>query len=251
MPTCPLSPSIPARRAYPRAGIPARRRRYRRLLLGAMAFAAASCGQHRLAVVAPIPDPGAAAAELSGRTGLGEPLRIVFGWQLNESGQRLRGRGVARVEPPYKARLDLFLDNGETVVSAAMVGGDLRLPAGSPADVLPPPDLMWGALGVFRPHDGTRLLGADRLEGDAIRLRYAYADGKELHYEVVREGLRMLEVMDRGRVVERVELAPERGDRYPARARYRNFRDFRELRLERESLQVVDPFDPDIWDPRS
>jgi hypothetical protein len=219
--------------------------------LAAIALVVASCGPRRLAVIGPVADPGAAATALSGSTGLGDPLRIVFAWQLNEAGQRVRGRGVARVEPPYKARLDLFLDNGETVVSAAMVDGELRLPAGAPADVLPPPDLMWGALGVFRPHEGTRLLGADRLEGDVMRIRYGYLDGKELHYEVVNGGLRRLEVVDKGRVIERVEIAPERGGRYPVEARYRNLRDFRELRLERESLQVVAPFDPDIWDPRS
>jgi hypothetical protein len=210
----------------------------------------AACGPRRLAVVAPIPDPEETASELRSHTGLEEPLRIVFGWQLNEGGQRVRGRGVARVEPPYRARLDLFLDNGETVISAAMVDGELRLPPGAPDDILPPPDLMWGALGVFRPHGGTHLLGAERLEDEATRLRYAYETGEELHYEVSDGSLRSLELLDRGRVVQRVDLAPDRGDRYPVQATYRNMADFRELRMERESLQVVAPFDPDIWDPR-
>ncbi|MEX2048990.1 MAG: hypothetical protein WEB90_05380 [Gemmatimonadota bacterium] len=212
---------------------------------------AAACGPQRLAVLGPVAEPEAAANALRSGTELEEPLRIVFDWQLNEGGQRVRGQGVARVEPPYHARLDLFLDNGETVISAAMVDGDLRLPPGAPDDILPPPDLMWGALGVFRPHDGTRLLGGDRLEGEAVRLRYGYADGTELHYEVLAGVLRSLELVDRGRVVQRVELAPEAGDRYPVGATYRNVADFRELRLERTSLVVVGPFDPDIWDPRS
>jgi hypothetical protein len=211
----------------------------------------AGCGPRRLAVLGPVAEPEAAATALRRGTELGEPLRIDFGWQMNEGGQRVRGRGVARVEPPYHARLDLFLDNGETVISAAMVDGELRLPPGAPEDILPPPDLMWGALGVFRPHDGTELLGGERLEGDAMRLRYGYADGTELHYEVVSGALRTLEIVDRGRVVQRVELVPEDGDRYPVEATYRNLADFRELRLERESLRVAGPFDPDIWDPRS
>jgi hypothetical protein len=209
-----------------------------------------ACGPRRLAVIAPIADAEGAATQIRGETSLSEPLRIVFAWQLNEGGQRVRGRGVARVEPPYKARLDLFLHNGETVISAAMVEGDLRLPEGAPHDILPPPDLMWGALGVFRPHAGTHLLGADRLEGDATRLRYGYEDGKELHYEVVGASVRSLEVLDRGQVVQRVRLEPVAGDRYPVEATYRNMADFRELRLERESLQVVEPFDSEIWDPR-
>jgi hypothetical protein len=208
------------------------------------------CGPRRLAVIAPIPDAEGAATDLRDRTGLSEPLQVFFAWQLNEGGQRVRGRGVARVEPPYRARLDLFLDNGETVMSAAMVDGELRLPDGAPEDILPPPDLIWGSLGVFRPHGGTRLLGADRLEGDGTRLRYGYADGTELHYESVAGSVRSLELFDRGRVVQRVVLRPATGDRYPVEATYRNMADFRELRLERDSLRVVDPFDPGIWDPR-
>jgi len=212
--------------------------------------ALAACGPRRPAVIAPIVDADGTAARIQSESGLDEPLQIVFSWQLNEGGQRVQGRGVARVEPPYKARLDLFLNNGETVISAAMVDGDLRLPDGAPADILPPPDLMWGALGVFRPQAETRLLGADLLEGDATRLRYAYDDGTELHYEVAHGSVRTLEVVDRGRVVQRVQLEPEAGDRYPAEATYRNMADFRELKLERESLRVVGPFDPKIWDPR-
>jgi len=215
------------------------------LLLGA------ACGPRRLAVLAPIPDARAAAQELSADTRLDEPLQIVFAWRLNEGGQRVEGRGVARVEPPYKARLDLFLHNNETVLSAGLVDDDLRLPSGAPDDILPPADLMWGVLGVFRPPAGTRLLGAERLEGEARRLRYAYDDGTELHYEIVEGVVRSLEMLQRGRVVQRVRLEAERGDRYPMEAVYRNMADFRELVLQRQSLRVVEPFDEDIWDPRS
>ena len=210
-----------------------------------------TCGPRRLAVVAPVANAEAAATNLRGRTELEEPLQIVFAWSLNEAGRRLNGRGVARVEPPYKARLDLFLHNNETVVAAALVDGELRLPAGSPDDILPPPDLMWGVLGIFRPPSDTELLGAEQLEGDAMRLRYAYPDGTELHYEVVEGSVQMLELIERGQVVQRVRLEPKTGDRYPVEAVYRNMADFRELTLERESLQVVVPFDAEIWDPRS
>jgi hypothetical protein len=210
-----------------------------------------TCGPRRLAVVAPVPDASGTARELRDRTSLEEPLQIFFAWNLNEAGRRLNGRGVARVEPPYKARLDLFLHNGETVVRAALVEGELRLPEGAPDDILPPPDLMWGVLGVFRPPIGTELLGAERLEGSGTRLRYAYPDGTELHYEVVEGSVRTLEMLDRGRVVQRVRLEPEADDRYPTEAVYRNMADFRELTLERDSLLVASGFDEEIWDPRS
>jgi len=211
----------------------------------------AACGPQRLAVIGPVSDPDGAAVRLQGETGLEEPLQITFAWQLNESGQRVRGRGVARVEPPYKARLDLFLDNNETVLSAGLVDGDLRLPRGQPVDILPPADLMWGVLGIFRPPADTRLLGAERLEGDGTRLRYGYANGTEIYYEVVAGTVRSLELLEDGRVMQRVSLEPEAGDRYPVEATYRHMGEFRELRLERQSLRVAEPFDPDIWDPRS
>jgi hypothetical protein len=215
-------------------------------LVGATAFA---CGPRRLAVIGPVGDPEAAAVELRDETGLEEPLRIVFDWELNDAGQRVEGRGVARVEPPYKARLDLFLDNGETVISAALVDGELRLPPGSPDDILPPPDLMWGALGVFRPEGGAELVGADQLEEGAVRLRYRRQDGTEVHYQILGGELSTLELLERGSVVQRVDVAPEREQRYPLEATYRNLAEFRELKLVRESLAVVETFDPEIWDP--
>ncbi len=214
-----------------------------------LASVSSACAPRSLAVIGPAGDPEGAAVELRDQTGLESPLRIVFEWHLNDGGQRVEGRGVARVEPPYKARLDLFLDNGETVVSATLVDGELRLPPGSPDDILPPPDLMWGALGVFRPQGDTRLLGADRLEGEGVRLRYGYGDGREIHYTVVAGVMSSLELMDGGHVVERVDVAPERVARYPIEATYRNLAEFRELTLVRESLDVMGAFDPDIWNP--
>ena len=197
----------------------------------------------------PIPDAQVSARTLEQETRLEGPLRIVFGWQLNEAGSRVSGRGVARVEPPYKARLDLFLGNGESVISAALVEGELRLPPGAPEDVLPPADLMWGALGVFRPEDHMQLVGGDRLEGEALRLRYRYGDGSELHYQAANGSLRSLELVRDGHVVQRVEVAPSDGTGYPVEATYRNMAAFRELKLTRESLQRVAPYPSGIWDP--
>jgi hypothetical protein len=213
------------------------------------ALSVAACRPPEPAVIGPVGDPETAAVQLRNETGLEDPLHIVFAWELNDQGQRVEGRGVARVEPPYRARLDLFLDNGETVIRAALVDGDLRLPPGSPDDILPPPDLMWGALGVFHPVGDARLVGADRLEGEAVRLRYQHEDGREVHYRIVNDVLRVLELLEGGHVVQRVDVAPERVERYPVETTYRNLAEFRELKLVRESLAVVDAFDPEIWDP--
>lgn len=216
-------------------------------LAAGAAAAAAACAPSRTVVVSPLPDAEQVALALESRTSLREPIRVVFSWNLNESGMRVSGRGVARIEPPYKARLDLFLGNGETVVRAALVDGELRLPPGAPANILPPADLLWGVLGVFRPRYGTMLMGADRLEGDELRLRYRYDDGRELLYRVSEGRIGTMELVREGSVVERVELRMAEGDRYPIEATYRNMPAFRELKLTRESVERVEPFPPDIW----
>lgn len=209
-----------------------------------------ACGPRRLAVLGPLESPGQVAEELERSTRLDEPTRIDFTWRLNEAGSRLGGVGIARIEPPYRARLDLFLDNGESVLSAALVDGDLRLPPTARDDVLPPVDLMWGTLGVFRPVEDTRLVGAERLEEGARRLRYAYPGGEELHFELAGDELRALEVVDGGSVVEWVRLEPSDDGRYPRSATYRDLVEYRELEIVRTSVRAAEPFDPSIWDPR-
>ena len=209
----------------------------------------ASCAPQGPVVVAPAGDAPGLARTLRDQTALTEPILVRFEWQLNEAGVRVKGRGVARIEPPYKARLDLFLENAELVIRAALVDGDLRLPPGAPENILPPPDLMWGVLGVFRPGQETELLGADALEGGSTRLRYRYPDARELHFHVEKHRVRLLELVERGHVVERVALVSEGETRYPAEATYRSEADFRELKLIRETVDRVAPYPPDIWDP--
>jgi hypothetical protein len=215
-----------------------------------LSLSLAACGPKRLAVIGPLSDPGRSAEALEGRSRLTAPARIDFSWELNEGGSRASGVGVARVEPPYRARLDLFLENGETVVAAALVDDELRLPYGAPDDILPPVELMWGTLGVFRPVRGARLLGGDRLEGAAQRLRYRSNQGTEIHYEVASGQVDALEMLEGQTVVQWVRLANAEDGGYPESATYRNLVDFRELKITRERVTEAQPFDPSIWDPR-
>jgi hypothetical protein len=222
-----------------------------RLLLVMTASAlAASCGPRRAAVIGPVPDAASVARGLESATRLEEPIRIDFEWELNEAGSRLHGTGVARAEPPYRARLDLFLANGETVVSAALVDGDLRLPYGSRDDILPPADLMWGTLGVFHPLPGTELEAGERLESGAQRLRYRQGNGNEIHYETTDGALRAVELLDGSRVVQWVRVSAADDSRYPHEATYRNLEAFRELKIRRTALSAAHVFDPVIWNPR-
>jgi len=210
--------------------------------------AASACGPRRLAVVGPVADPAPIAESLTESTRLRGPARIDFRWQLNEAGSRVGGVGVARVEPPYRARLDLFLDGGETVTAAVVVEDELRLPPGEVDEVFPPVDLMWATLGVFRPLSGAELQGGDRLENDSQRLRYRLDDGRELHYEVAGSALRAVELLEGESVVGWVRLTGDSADAFPETATYRNLLDFRELEIVRTAVTVAEPFDPSIWD---
>ena len=215
-----------------------------------LTVALVGCGTAGAMVLGPLPDPVGAARETAMRTSLTAPARVEFRWILNEAGSRVDGLGVVRIEPPARARLDLFLDNGEGVLSAALVGDELRLPEGAPDDILPPVELMWGTLGVFRPMMSAELVAGDELEGEGHRYRYTSGGGNEIHYEVKKDLVRAVEMLDGRSVLQSVRLVTVEGDGYPVEAIYRNRVEFRELKITRTSITPADSFDPSIWDPR-
>lgn len=181
-------------------------------------------------------------------TRLEQPARIVFDWSLNEAGSRTSGRGVVRMEPPYKARLDLFTEQGETVLRAALVDDVLRLPRGVESqDIVPQPHLLWSALGVFRPGTLALLMGGERLEDGEVRLRYSYGAGEELQYRLRGGRVRVAELHRGGDAVERVSVEASSDHRFPRQTVYRNLGAFRELTLTLDAYEHVDVFPPDIW----
>ena len=214
-------------------------------------LAATGCAGSALRSAPPLPgaDLEVEVAMASEASRLVQPVQLTFAWRAREPDFRHEGFGVARVEPPDKARLDLFLDNGEAAAIAALVGDDLRVPAGLPLELVPPPALLWAALGVFRPGAGTEVLDGRRADG-AMELRFALPGGDLLRFHM--QGRRVMEaaVLRGGDEVERVAVAGYGEDAaYPAEATYRNLRDYRELELRLESFEHVDPFPPHTWDP--
>ena len=173
----------------------------------------------------------------------------MFRWDAREPDFRGRGSGVARVEPPYRARLDLFLDNGEAAAVATVIGDELRTLAALPTALAPPPELFWATLGVFRPGGGTSYVGGNRSEGDVI-LEYQLPGGNHVRYELRDGSIRSATRLVDGSAVERVEVVFEDSlsPLFPGEAIYRHLADFRELRLRLESLEWVDAFPPDIWE---
>src|SRR5699024_1830953 len=116
-------------------------------------------------------------------TAVSTATRVVFEWALNEPDLRVRGRGVARLEGD-RARLDLFTGNGETILSAALVQDELRLPERFRSATVPPPPLFWAAMGVFRPGRGAVLRGGEWSEGSDVHLLYSLPGTREIRYRL-------------------------------------------------------------------
>ena len=151
----------------------------------------------------------AVAAEVVASTAPDRPLRVIFSWRALERDARFDGSGAARLEAPYRARLDLFGPTGDGYLSAALVEQELRLPAGTPPVRLPPPAMMWAVLGVVAPPPRAVLRGT--------------------------------------RMDVRLEGSAEHG--LPRRAVFRDFAAHTELELNLEQVDEVEPYPPDIWSP--
>jgi hypothetical protein len=194
-------------------------------------------------------DPAQEALGTERATRLEGPVRVVFDWSLDEPGLRASGRGVARMEPPDRARLDLFARNGETVLRAAMVGDELRLPPGASSTLVPPPALFWSALGIFRPGGGSFLSGGSREGEDGVRLEYMLSGDRAVRYRLLRRVVQEVELLQGGQTFERLTLSPSPDARFPRQTVYRHLADFRELTFTLQTVDDVDAFPPDIWEP--
>lgn len=176
------------------------------------------------------------------------PLQIVFDWTAREREARYSGRGAARVQPPYRARLDLFGPRGERYLSAALVDGDLRVPTGVARDLVPPAPLLWSVLGVFTPPSGATLAASDEREG-RIRLEYRGAAGDRWRFEIVEGRLRTAEWTSANGARHSVELSGDAPAGLPRVAVYRDWAGFNELTMTLDDVEHVEPFPPEIWEP--
>lgn len=204
--------------------------------------------------VAPVADLPAFTGALEETTALDGPTVVIFDWSLAEEGLRLSGRGAARVEPPSRARLDLFLANGEPAAQAVLVDQSLRTPYELPGGLLPPAPLLWATLGIYREFPDTEVLGAEELEDGGRLLRVALDPGpdgsgdEEVHYRFRGDRMVWAGWLRNGDVIRQVQLEHD-GDHLPSRAVYRDLPAYRELILTRTSFENVASFPSDIWHP--
>jgi hypothetical protein len=212
----------------------------------------AACAPGRGGVAgAPVAEPEAAAAELLAATRPDAPLQVTFSWTLDESGSRLRGRGVARLVAPERIRLDLFGPRGETYLAAALVGEEFHFPAGTQTGqiALPSPALLWAAVGVVRPPADARQRDATTSR-DQLTVRYDAGNGETIEYVASTEPMRLLRAGRSAPGAQRETLnLSYGGDGTLSSTRYRNVSAYRELVLAIEAMNEVSSFPPSIWRP--
>lgn len=205
----------------------------------------AGCAVRRSAIA----DPAADRVEkrVVQATAPARPVRIEFTWHLQERAASFSGRGIARVAPPYRLRLDLFGPRGATILSAAIIDGELRLsPTAQGASVaIPPAALLWSAVGVFRPPTGAERTEASG-DGGTVRLGYTGPRGRWTFTLVdgrVREAAFWPEADGR----HTVQMNGTGPNGVPTAVRYRDYAAFRELELDIEHVNESEPFPTEIW----
>jgi hypothetical protein len=190
------------------------------------------------------PDPGAA-ARLSAATQQTRRLHVVFEWSLTDREFRLNGRGVLRVDSAQRARVDLFDPRGNTLAAAIVDGETMRI-AGPPGaeKMLPPSNLMWAAIGVFRQPTDAPLV-ATKATGTTTQLEYA-RDDRRYTFGFDNEVLRHVE-WTAGGSRRTVELIGASKFGLPAEGKFRDWTEFRELTLRATDVAEAAKFDADVW----
>jgi hypothetical protein len=184
------------------------------------------------------------AARLAAATTPDRRLHVVFDWDMRDRDARFNGRGVLRLDLQHRARVDLFGPRGETLSAAIVDGEQMRVvPAGTDA-LLPPPALLWAALGVFRQPMDAPLTGTSHADGrwvleygrDDVRWRFRFEEDRLRSTEWTARGGRRT-----------VELSGAAAFGLPAVAAFRDWTEFRELTLRVTDVEERTEFAPDVW----
>jgi len=166
--------------------------------------------------------------------------RIVFAWAMSDGNLAARGDGAARIAGPDSARVDLFLGGafGGRGASAIVIGDSLRTPPGaSMVDLVPPPPLLWAALGrLALPALPDTII---KVAGDTMRA----AVGRPEEWRITAVGNRLVRVerVHDGRIVESVDRSKADHVEYHAA-------NHRSLTLDIRQDAPAQPFDNAIWE---
>lgn len=213
---------------------------------GLLLLTLAGCASAPAQPPGPPVDIGRVVSDAGSRTSLDVPYRLVFDWSSTEAGSRISGSGVARIEPPARARLDLFASNGERTAAAALDGDDLQVASGAQTYV-PAPSILWSALGVFRPARGNALMGGRQFPNGDIEARYLSPNGEEVLYRLRDDRVIRIDIRRDGDAIEEIVVERVEGERFPRAATYRHLAEVRELRINLVSAENVETYPTDIW----
>jgi len=179
------------------------------------------------------------------------PMQLRFTWNYSDDSFNANGEGAVRVQPPDRARLDFFLNNGVAGGYAILIGDSLTIPG--PELVrrfLPPPPLLWAALGkpALPPSSDTTA----RIDGDTLRVDMGElrggdarnADGRAWRLAFAGTRLARVERIEGGKVVEWVSRTPDAGGET---IRYNHETARRALTIVVNDTMWVEGFDDAIW----
>lgn len=175
------------------------------------------------------------------------PRLTLFRWRYRGHEGNFGGEGALRVDPQGRARVDLLGAASATVQVAVMIGDSLTVRSEGQDLVWPSAALLWAMAGVFRPPGATPSTALRR--GDATILDYRTADGDGLRFEFGPAGrLRRVGYERRDHTEQHLTLKwSERWAGVPARAEFRDLREFRAIRLEVTQSREHEPFHPDLF----
>jgi hypothetical protein len=165
--------------------------------------------------------------------------RLVFDWEYRERVFSARGQGVARIAPPDSVRIDLFLANFADAGFVILIADSLVAVAQDEARrSLPPPPLLWAALGVVRVTASDTIA---RQDGDTLRVEIGREPAWRMAY--LASALGRMERIAGGRIEQTVQR------RDSTRVVYRQPAAGRTLVLTIRQFISETGFDAAIWRP--
>ena len=184
-------------------------------------------------------------------TALKTTARLVFNWSMSDRDVRFSGEGAVRVQAPDRARLDMFGPRGETLLAAAIVNNDLRIPPGPLAELakkmLPAPDLMWAWMGVVKRPPNSELVNARR-DGATTVLEYRLGEERWI-FTLQENRLQRAEWQGPQAGRQTVEIKNYHARGVPSQIAYRDWREFREMNIELSQVHDAESFPADTWLP--
>jgi hypothetical protein len=173
-----------------------------------------------------------------------QPVQVTFDWNMTDRDARFNGRGVLRADQGYRARVDLFGPRGETLAAAVVEGEHMRIVPAGAETLLPPPALLWSALGVFRAPQHAALAATSPTDA-GFALEYS-GGGVRWAFHFEGETLRSTEWTE-GRARRTVVLTGVSRLGLPQQAVFRDWTEFRELTLRVTDVEERTAFDRDVW----